>query len=221
MQDTGLESQVRVLRQYCEQNGITNVEFFTDNGVSGTKSSRPALDQMMAAVERGEISTVVVPSFSRFARSTTHLLNALTRFKQKGVHFVSISERIDTNSAIGVAIFSILAAIAQLERDLIASRVKIGLENARAKGRQIGRKKLRDSDLIRKLLKNKMSFRQISLIAKCSHGSVSADLAAFSQEQKEEVYAARLLRKQNVKLKITSANRRVPAEASSCERKVV
>ena len=62
---------------------------------------------MMAAVERGEIEAVVVHSFSRFARSTTHLLNALTRFKQMGVHFVSISERIDTNSAIGVAIFSL------------------------------------------------------------------------------------------------------------------
>jgi DNA invertase Pin-like site-specific DNA recombinase len=90
----------------------------------------------MAAVERGEVSAVVVHSFSRFARSTTHLLSALNRFKQKGVQFVSISERIDTTSAVGVAIFSILAAIAQLERDLIASRVKIGLENARAKEAQ-------------------------------------------------------------------------------------
>ncbi|MEK6773587.1 MAG: recombinase family protein, partial [Bdellovibrionota bacterium] len=132
-QATGLESQVRVLRQYCEQNNITEVELFTDGGISGTKSSRPALDQMMAAVDRGEISSVVVHSFSRFARSTTHLLSALTCFKSNGVHFVSISERIDTNSAVGIAIFSILAAIAQLERDLIASRVKIGLENARAK----------------------------------------------------------------------------------------
>ena len=61
---------------------------------------------------RREISSVVVHSFSRFARSTTHLLNALNCFKSKGVHFVSISERIDTNSAVGVAIFSILAAIA-------------------------------------------------------------------------------------------------------------
>jgi DNA invertase Pin-like site-specific DNA recombinase len=185
MQDTGLESQVRVLRTYCEQNGITNVEFFTDNGISGTKSSRPSLDLMMAAVERNEISAVVVPSFSRFARSTTHLLNALTRFKQKGVHFVSISERIDTNSAIGVAIFSILAAIAQLERDLIASRVKAGLENARAKGKQIGRKKMRDSHLIRSLLKNGMSFRQVSLIAKCSHGSVSAEKKSMLRDELE------------------------------------
>ena len=184
-QSTGLESQVRVLRQYCDQNGITNFELFSDNGISGTKSSRPALDAMMAAVERDEISAVVVHSFSRFARSTTHLLTALTRFKQKGVHFVSISERIDTNSAVGVAIFSILAAIAQLERDLIASRVKIGLENARAKGKLIGRKKLRDSDLIRKLLKSGLTFRQISVIAKCSHGSVYAEKQAMKKEEEE------------------------------------
>lgn len=85
----------------------------------------------------------------------------------------------------GVAIFSILAAIAQLERDLIASRVKIGLENARAKGRQIGRKKMRDSDLIRKLLKSGCSYRQISKIAGVSHGSVSAERAAMKREEEE------------------------------------
>ncbi len=184
-QATGLESQVRVLRQYCEQNGITNVEFFTDGGISGTKASRPALDMMMAAVERGDISSVVVHSFSRFARSTTHLLSALTKFKEKNVHFVSISERIDTNSAVGVAIFSILAAIAQLERDLIASRVKIGLENARAKGKLIGRRKMRDSDLIRKLLKSGLSYRQVSVISKTSHGSVSAEKKAMKREEEE------------------------------------
>jgi len=182
-QKTGLESQVRVLRTYCDQNEIKDALFFTDDGVSGTKSSRPALDQLMAAVDRDEISSVVVHSFSRFARSTTHLLNALTRFKEKKVHFASISERIDTNSPVGVAIFSILAAIAQLERDLIAMRVKIGLENARAKGKQIGRKKLRNSVLIRELLKAGMSFRKISMVAKCSHGSVSAEKKSMLYEE--------------------------------------
>jgi DNA invertase Pin-like site-specific DNA recombinase len=182
-QKTGLESQVRVLRTYCEQNNITKVEFFTDDGVSGTKSSRPALDQMMAAVERGEISTCVVYSFSRFARSTTHLLNALTKFKAMGTAFVSLTEKIDTNSPVGVAIFSILASISQLERDLIADRVKCGLANARAKGKLIGRKKMRDSVLIRKLLKAGMSYRNISSVAKCSHGSVSAERAALRKEE--------------------------------------
>lgn len=182
-QKNGLESQVRVLRTYCEQNNITNFEFYTDDGVSGTKSSRPALDQMMAAVERGEISTCIVYSFSRFARSTTHLLNALNRFKATGTAFVSLTERIDTNSAVGVAIFSILASISQLERDLISDRVKCGLANARAKGRLIGRKKMRDSDLIRKLLKSGLSFRQVSKIANCSHGSVSAEKSAMKKEE--------------------------------------
>ena len=98
---------------------------------------------------------------------------------------MSISERIDTNSAIGVAIFSILAAIAQLERDLIASRVKIGLENARAKGKLIGRKKLRDSELIRKLLTAGMSYRNIGVVAKCSHGSVSAERKSMKKEEAE------------------------------------
>jgi DNA invertase Pin-like site-specific DNA recombinase len=182
-QSTGMESQVRVLKTYCEQNGITDVEFFCDEGISGTKASRPALDRMMAAVEAGEISTCIVYSFSRFARSTTHLLNALNRFKATGTAFVSITERIDTNSAVGVAIFSILASISQLERDLISDRVKCGLANARAKGRLIGRKKLRDSELIRKLLKAGMSYRKISLVAKCSHGSVSAERAAMRREE--------------------------------------
>lgn len=109
-QSTGLESQVRVLRQYCHGNSIELFEFFTDEGISGTKASRPALDRLMAAVENDEISSVVVYSFSRFARSTTHLLQALQVFKRKGVHFVSLTEKIDTNSAVGVAIFSILAA---------------------------------------------------------------------------------------------------------------
>jgi DNA invertase Pin-like site-specific DNA recombinase len=95
----------------------------------------------MAAVDRDEIEMVAVHSFSRFARSTTHLLNALTRFKQKGVHFVSISERIDTNSAIGVAIFSILAAMAQLERDWdqfsLTSLEKTRRRDNRKQGREL------------------------------------------------------------------------------------
>lgn len=182
-QATGMESQVRVLKQYCEQNNIKDVEFFTDEGISGTKSSRPALDRMMTAVETDEISSVVVYSFSRFARSTTHLLNALQIFKKKGVHFVSLTEKIDTNSAVGVAIFSILASISQLERDLIADRVKIGLANARAKGKLIGRKKMRDSDLIRKLLKSGLTYRAISVIAKCSHGSVHQEKLAMKKEE--------------------------------------
>lgn len=182
-QSTGLESQVRILKDYCQKNDIQNYEIFMDEGISGTKSSRPALDRMMAAVNSGEVSSVVVYSFSRFARSTTHLLNALQVFKAKNVSFVSLTEKIDTSTPVGIAVFSILAAISQLERDLIAERVRAGLANARAKGKLIGRKKQRDSDLIRKLLKAGMTFRQIAVIAKCSHGSVWAEKSAMMKNE--------------------------------------
>jgi DNA invertase Pin-like site-specific DNA recombinase len=184
-QTTGLESQVRILKDYCTRNDIQNYEIFMDEGISGTKSSRPALDRMIAAVNAGEVTSVIVYSFSRFARSTTHLLNALQVFKSKNVSFVSITEKIDTSTPVGIAVFSILAAISQLERDLIAERVKAGLANARAKGRLIGRKKQRDSDLIRKLLKAGMTFRQIAVIAKCSHGSVWAEKQAMQRDESQ------------------------------------
>ena len=186
-QSTGLESQVRILKDYCNKNDILDYEIFMDEGISGTKSSRPALDRMMSAVNAGEVSSVIVYSFSRFARSTTHLLNALQTFKAKNVSFVSLTEKIDTSTPVGVAVFSILAAISQLERDLVCERVKAGLANARAKGRLIGRKKQRDSDLIRKLLKAGMTFRQIATIARCSHGSVWAEKQAMQKDEAKDV----------------------------------
>src|ERR1700739_1772440 len=108
LQATGLESQVRVLKQFFEMNQVTDYELFIDEGISGTKSSRPALDRLMKAVEDGQASQGVVYSFSRFARSTTHLLNALQTFKKHGVNFVSLTEKIDTATPVGLAVFSIL-----------------------------------------------------------------------------------------------------------------
>ena len=184
LQSTGLESQVRILKTYIEQNAIANFEIFMDENVSGTKASRPGLDRLMAAVKNDEISMVVVPAFSRFARSTTHLLNALSEFKKRNVGFVSLSEKIDTNTPVGVAIFSILAAVSQLERDLIAERVRNGLANARAKGKLIGRKKLRNSEMIRALRKKGLTYRAIAELCGCSHGSVHAELLAAKKEAK-------------------------------------
>lgn len=189
MQQTGLESQLRLLRTWFENEGIKDYEIFFDDGISGTRSSRPGLDRLMAAVKNGEVSMVVVPAFSRFARSTTHLLSALSAFKERNVGFVSLSEKIDTSTPVGIAIFSILAAVSQLERDLIAERVRVGLANARAKGKHIGRAKLRDSDLIRKLRKAGMTYRNIATIAKCSHGAVHAEIVAMKKDERLQIQA--------------------------------
>lgn len=182
-QSTGLEAQVRALRDYCSRNSITDYVIYEDENQSGVKQSRPSLDRMMKDVREGLIEKVIVYSFSRYARSVTHLLRALEEFRKMNVGFVSITESIDTNTPLGAAVFTILGAVAQLERDLIAERVRNGLANARAKGVRIGRLKTRDSDLIRKLRASGMTYRQIALISKCSAGAVSAELRAMKAEK--------------------------------------
>lgn len=152
-QKTGLEAQERALREYLTYRKIPaeSVLEFRDDGVSGTKRSRPGFDRMMAAVRSGEVKTVLVYSFSRFARNTRHLLDALEEFGERGVSFISLSEQIDTSSSVGKFLFTIFAALAQFERDQTAERVKNGLKNARAKGKRLGApKRIKDED-IRKL----------------------------------------------------------------------
>ena len=185
-QSTGLEAQVRALRDYCARNSITDYVIYEDENQSDVKQSRPALDRMMKDARDGIISKVIVYSFSRYARRVTHLLRALEEFKKLEVGFVSITESIDTNTPLGSAVFTILGAVAQLERDLIAEKVRNGLLNAKAKGIRIGRLKTRDSDLIRKLRKSGMTFREIAKIAKCSTAAVDAEVKEMKKESLEQ-----------------------------------
>ena len=185
-QSKGLDAQIFALRNFCEQNKITDYELFADENQSGTKSSRPALDRMMKAVENGEIDTVIVFAFSRYARSVTHMLKGLEIMKAHKSNFVSLTEKLDLNTSLGHVVFVIISAIAQLERDLIAERVRNGLAAAKARGVRIGRVRKRNDVLIHSLLKAGLSFRETARIAKCSHGSVSASkkeyLAKLAQE---------------------------------------
>lgn len=181
-QSTGLEAQVRALRDYCGRNNVTDYVIYEDENQSGVKQSRPALDRMMKDVRDGLIEKVIVYSFSRYARSVTHLLRALEEFRKLECGFVSTTESIDTNTPLGSAIFAILGAVAQLERDLIAERVRNGLANAKAKGIHIGRVKMRDSDLIRKLRASGMTVRECARVANCSTGAISAEMRAMKVE---------------------------------------
>lgn len=112
---------------------------YIDHGVSGAAESRPALDALMAAARAGELQAVMVWRFDRFARSVTHLLAALDTFRQLGVEFVSLRERLDTRTPMGRAVFTILAAMAEMERGLIRERTLAGLDAARRRGVQVGR----------------------------------------------------------------------------------
>lgn len=182
-QSKGLESQKLALELYLDQKIITEHILFEDFGVSGAKSNRPGLEKLMFAVRRREVSQVIVYSFSRFARSTSHLLRALEEFKNYNTSFISISEQLDTNTPMGQAVFTIISAIAQLERELIAERVKNGLRNARAKGKKLGRKKDRNSKLIRELAAQGMSYRKIADLAKSSISTVHRELHSVPENE--------------------------------------
>jgi DNA invertase Pin-like site-specific DNA recombinase len=200
-QAQGAESQARALHEWCTRNNITDYETFTDHGISGAKESRPALDKMMERVKNLEAEQVIVFAFSRFARSTMHLLKGLQIFKDCKTRFVSITEQIDTDSSMGVAMFTILGSLAQLERSMIQERVKAGMRNAKAKGKIIGRVRKRNDVLIHSLLEAGLSFREVSRIAKCSHGSVSASkkelLAKKARIEQEKIQVLQNQIKQN------------------------
>jgi len=160
-QDTGLEAQQRALHDWLKYKGVTDYVEFSDAGVSGTKRSRPGFDRMMVAARAGEINTVLVYSYSRFARNTRHLLESLDEFDKLGIAFVSLRENTDTTTPGGRLVFTIFAGFAQFEREQIVERVNNGLKNARAKGKQLGRRKERDDEELRALHAAGRSFDEI------------------------------------------------------------
>src|ERR1700731_415121 len=93
----------------------------------------------MGDARKRQFDAIVVWRFDRFARSTKHLLTALEEFRALGIQFISYQENIDTSSALGQALFTIVSAVAQLERDLIRERVSAGIRNARVNGKVFGR----------------------------------------------------------------------------------
>ncbi len=161
--DQSTESQLLDLRHYVQDRGWKVSREYVDNGISGTKESRPELDLLMADAKKRKFDVVLVWRFDRFARSTRHLINALEEFKNLGIDFVSYQENIDTSSPLGSAIFTIISAVAQLERDIIAERVKAGLRNAVVNGKKLGRPRVAvDADRVAHLRAQGRSWVEIS-----------------------------------------------------------
>jgi DNA invertase Pin-like site-specific DNA recombinase len=131
--------QTRELREYAERRGWTVAGEYVDIGISGTKEKRPELDRLMADAHRRRFDVVAVWKFDRMARSVSHLLRALETFNSLGIEFVSLSESLDTATPAGRMVFTVLGAVAELERSLIVERVRAGLRNAKAKGKRLGR----------------------------------------------------------------------------------
>ncbi len=180
--------QTRELEEYCQRRGWQVFDCYVDKGVSGKKDSRPQLNRMMQDAHERRFDVVVVWRFDRFARSVSHLLRALETFNSLGVQFVSLSEQVDTSTPMGKMVFTVLGAVAELERNLIVERVRAGLRHARAKGKRLGRpRKSVDAVEIRSLRAAGESWRKIARQMNSSVGTVFA-----ATRKKEEITSAHL-----------------------------
>lgn len=135
------EVQLKDIGAFCQYKGWEIVETYVDRGISGTKASRPALNKMMADAAEKKFDVIVVWKFDRFARSAQHMLKALETFNSLGIDFASTTENIDTSTPMGKMVFTVLAAVAEMERSITVERIHAGLRNARAKGHKPGVKR--------------------------------------------------------------------------------
>lgn len=113
-------------------------DIFADRGISGTKQSRPALDEMLGRIN--EYDAVLVYKMDRLGRSLKNLFEIMDKFKENDVEFISATESIDTSTPAGRMFFSMVGAFAQYEAEIIKQRIKDGLAEARKRGVKLGRK---------------------------------------------------------------------------------
>ena len=177
------EVQLSALRAHASNRGWEVVEEFVDLGYSGAKERRPALNRLMKTAWTGAFQSVLVWRFDRFARSVKHLIKALETFSSLKVNFISLQEQFDTSTPIGQAMFTIIGAMAQLERDIIRERVKAGLERARARGVRLGRRPATASpEEVRALRQEGQSLGEIARALRCSRSTARRRLREVMSE---------------------------------------
>lgn len=184
-QQQSVASQSDAIQQYCKQNGIERYKIFQDEGISGAKVSRPALDDMMEQIKNGKCKHLIIFSFSRFSRSCSHLLKSLEFLEEHNCRFTSVSEQIETSTIMGRTLVAVLGALAQMEREMVVQRVKAGLAKAKAEGKHIGRRKTRPSEMIRKVLMRGVTYREASHLCQTSQGSIALEVKDIRKEFNE------------------------------------
>jgi DNA invertase Pin-like site-specific DNA recombinase len=167
------ELQLRDLREYAARRGWTISGEYVDQGVSGSKESRPELNRLTADAHRCVFDAVLVWKIDRYGRSLKHLVNSLADLAAYGVAFVSFRDNLDLSTPSGRLMFQIIGAMAEFERSLIQERVKAGLRNAKAKGRRLGRPSVEvDTKEIDRLRAQGLGWRAIASQLRVGLGTV-------------------------------------------------
>lgn len=165
--DQSCEMQLRELRDYCNHRSWPTASEYVDTGVSGAKSSRPALDRLMADAAMRKFDCVLVYKLDRFGRSVVHLNQQLAALTTYGVRFISTSQGLDTDESNPTSrlLLQILASVAEFEREMIRERVRAGVRAARQNGKTLGRpRKIFDRQRAADMRTAGMSYPQIAKI---------------------------------------------------------
>jgi DNA invertase Pin-like site-specific DNA recombinase len=136
--DQNPENQIAELRRYVQAR-VWQATEFVERGVSGSKDKRPELDRMLAAVRRKRFDALISWKLDRLGRSMRHLVLLLDELRALDVGLVTLGEGLDTTTPAGRMAFGIFAAVAEFERERLRERTLLGLDRARAQGKQLGR----------------------------------------------------------------------------------
>ena len=144
-EDQNLDRQIDQLKEF----GITIVNIYSEK-VTGTKKDRPNLIKLLDYARTGD--EIVVTDLTRISRSTKDLISLVDELGSRGINLKSLKESwLDTATAQGKLMFTIIAGLSQFERDLISERTKEGLKSARARGRKGGRPSIKQESVIKAL----------------------------------------------------------------------
>lgn len=180
-----VKNQERELKAYCKRQDWQAVKLYKDEGISGTKSDRPALNKMLADARKGKFDILACWSVCRLGRSTVDLLNILTELQDLGIGFVATSQGIKTTDSAGRMLVSFLSAIAEFERDMIVSRVRSGLARAKAEGKTLGRPRASSIDMAKAIeLRNQgLGYKRIAKILNVPKSTLYYQLEAVRKTQ--------------------------------------
>lgn len=134
----GLEAQEQTLRAYCDAKGITLDDLVVDAGYSGKDLNRPGIAELLRRVREHRVDTLITVKIDRLSRRVIDTLNVVETLRKHGAAIVFVQEAIDTTSAAGKAMLSVIAAFAEMERNLISERTRSALAAKRARGERLG-----------------------------------------------------------------------------------
>lgn len=172
--------QLRDLHELAKRRDFELIEEYCDQGVSGSRESRPALDALLRDARRRKFDVVLVWKLDRLGRSLVHLVRLLQDLRALGVELISFSEGLDFTTTTGKLLYQVISAFAEFERDCIRERVRAGLRNARAKGKRLGRPRVVvDACRIAALRAQGRSWREITAETGVSKGTAQRALCSL------------------------------------------